>query len=229
MAGILGKKTFLKLYLQRTLCGGEFGIYLNANFMESDINKPLYLIDKDAIVLISLKINSIIPILSGIWVIFLVYIASLVYKFAKFLQGFPTKFSTDMVITGLNVIAEDLFKKASKKLLEKAINLLNDQLSEQIAKLSKTKGKIADFMSVLTVIFDSKIFDFASDKVAEGVEKETDKIQEFLDACKTCLGFNKHVDLLRKKLICGCLDSINACVLKLSFLIIMNFAAFILN
>lgn len=75
---ILGSKTFLKLFLRRTLARCEFGFYLNLNMKNNKEHiiksHPYCIIDTNSLLVFTIFVRSMFPILAIILISVLVYV-----------------------------------------------------------------------------------------------------------------------------------------------------------
>ena len=221
VAGLLGKKTYLKLYLRRTLCGGEFGICLNTNFIESEFDDNTCLIDKDSIVLVSLKIKSVIPILSGILIIFIVYVASIVKKIIQVATDL-SKLPTETVKQGFIILGQMIGSEALDTVFDKISDFLRGLLMKTIGGLNSMAGNILSF---LLTIFESDTFDSVTGNLAENVtQRASHLIRDMFNNLKNNIG-KKFLQSLKK----SCMEPLNSNIMKLSALILLNLAAFIVK
>ena len=122
----IGKNTFLRLFLRRTLCGCEFGICFNLNCEIEDFEDPNCLFDKDPILLFAINVRSMFPILAGILIIALVYLAFIIKDIIECVSAFPGVITKDILIKGLFAFCEVVGKDLSNKVLDKAIVFLDD-------------------------------------------------------------------------------------------------------
>lgn len=74
--------------MRRTLFGCEFGICFDFSFNNCGLNDPYCIIDKDPMILFTLCVRSMIPILAGILIAFLVYVASIAKDIVEWIADF---------------------------------------------------------------------------------------------------------------------------------------------
>lgn len=119
---LLGEKTFLKLFMRRTLFGCEFGICFNFSFDNCGLNDPYCLIDKDPMILFTLCVKSFAPILAGILIAFLVYVTSIAKDIAEWIIGFPEKLTKELILKGVfvicNIVSSELMNFALDKFIK---------------------------------------------------------------------------------------------------------------
>ena len=87
---VIGSYIGLKFFLRRTLGGCEFGVCLD--FISDGANKdfgPNCLVDKNPLLVFTISVKSMVPILAGILIIGLVYIASVSTTIAYWVTNFP--------------------------------------------------------------------------------------------------------------------------------------------
>ena len=210
--GFLGSKTFLKLFMRRTLCGCEFGICLDFPIVNEKINDPNCIIDKDPLLLFTIGVRSMVPILAGILIILLVYAASMSKKIADWFINFP-KISQEILSKGVGIIVNIVAPELVNFALDKLIKFLKKVLNEQLTKLKTINNENvqlgASIIESLSFIFNSTVG-----------EKINQKLSSFLgDKIKVTFNWSKFVD--------GLFDRER--IMKISFLLLLCLATFLMN
>lgn len=115
----------MKLFLKRTLCGCEFGIYLDLDldlFKEKRL-RSFCLIDQDPLLVFTINVRSNVPQVAGILIIRLVYLTAISNSIAEWILIFSEK------------ITKTLIKKT---LIEVAV-LLDGEIQKFATKCNKNK------------------------------------------------------------------------------------------
>ena len=210
---VMGNKIFLKFFMRRTLGGCEFGICLNFDFKNEGIKDPNCIIDQDPLLYLTINIKSLVPVLAGILVIVLVFVAILSKKMIEWFAAFPLKITKEIALKAVGVILNQVAPYLVNFGLDKIIKLLNETLEKQVARLEKIKTdqaeQAANIIIAIKSIFNSTIGDQANGKAVR-----------FCDG-KIKFKFNF------KKFSRRCYDPRR--LVKISFLILLCVATFILN
>lgn len=171
---ILGTKTFLKLFLRRTLAGCEFGFCLNLNvknYNEQFLNdNPYCIIDLDPLLVFTIYVRSIFPVLAIILISVLIYVGSIAKKIAKWFT-FPSNVK-EAVKTTLSIVVDAFSSNISSLILDKIIGFLETNLDKNINQLELNDPESADIIKTLKNIFSSK----ESAKIAK---KLSDRLGKF--------------------------------------------------
>ena len=116
---VIGSYIGLKFFLRMTLAGCEFGVCfdLDLEFLreKSDIDYNC-LIDRDPLLLFTISVRSMVPLLAGILIIGLVYLAAISGSIAEWIAAFPAKLTKTMIKKTLTTIASMLLKSQIRKI-----------------------------------------------------------------------------------------------------------------
>lgn len=204
----LGKKTFLKFFLRRMICGCEFGICLDFKFESTLKNDPTILIDKDPLFLFTLNVRSLIPILAGILILVLVYLATIAKKIFPWFAFFPSQLTKEVTLRCISVVVDVVAPELAHILLDKIIFFLEDSLNKQLEKLNTYDLNNYQIVKEIISIINSSI-------VQDVAKMTTRKLSDLY-----------NITLNWQKLMKKCLDPMR--MMKISFLILMNLAVFMM-
>lgn len=175
---ILGSKTFLKLFLRRTLSGCEFGFCLTIDLKSDDPDfnnkNPYCIIDRDPLLVFTIFVRSMFPIMAIILISLLIYLGILAKKISEWFV-FPT--NTGIIIKKtVSVIASAFTSTISNAIYGKLIDYLKNVLDKNIKKLKSYDKMNAKIIKKLKELFESPIGDELSN-VASSISS---KIKEHL-------------------------------------------------
>lgn len=155
---ILGTKTFLKLYLRRTLAGCEFGFCLNLDIKNDNqefLNEnPYCIVDLDPLLVFTIHVRSLFPILAIILISVLVYVGSIAKNIAKQFT-FPSNIK-EAVKTTITIVADSFISNISIKIFDKIIDFLEKNLDNNIEQLNVFDTKSSKIIKNLKNAFSSK-------------------------------------------------------------------------
>ena len=208
---IIGSKTFLRLFLRRTIAGCEFGFCVNLDIKNHNekFNKenPYCIIDKDPLLVFTIFVRSVIPFLSIILISLLVYIGRIGKKIASWFT-FPANAKEALKKT-ISIVVNAFASEVSKKIFDKIIRFLEDNLNKNINQLKENDEKSAEIITLLKAIFESP--------KAEAI---TEKLSDHL-------GSLFQINTNWAKLTESFIDPVN--IMKISVYIMLLVASFMLN
>lgn len=200
---ILGSKTFLKLFLRRTLAGCEFGICLNLDISNNNqqflTNNPYCLIDVDPLLVFTIFVRSLISVL--------VYVGSIAKKISEWFV-FPQN-AKKVVKTTVSIVFDSFASNISAKIYEKILKFLEDNLNENIKQLDKNDKNCAEVIKTLKGIFSSKEAKIITQSLSHHLGKFF-KIKPKLNA-----------------ILSSCIDQVS--LMKISVFLMLLIASFIMN
>ncbi|KAK8892270.1 hypothetical protein M9Y10_029495 [Tritrichomonas musculus] len=217
---VLGSKLGLRFFLRRTLGGCEFGICYDFNIQNIDakvISDTNCLVDKDPLLLFTITVKSMVPILAGILIILLVYIASILKSIGQWISAFPVKLSTELIKKTVKTVAKLVVDSQIEKFCDALSSFLYSKVKEQIANLKSNKSDLVHIFSVLLDIAAPKDFAECGDKITDFFKTKID------DNMKCNIGFTSN---LADKIVDGLPT---ASFLKIGFLLLLCFSSFMIN
>ena len=210
---IIGSKTFLKFFMRRTLCGCEFGICLNFPMCNQGVTDQQCIVDRDPLFVFTICVKSIIPVLAGVLIILLVYLASMAKDIGEWFTCFPAKLTKELAMKAVGLIVSTVSEELFHFGLDKIIELLQETLNKQLKKLRSINSnqaiEAANIIDDLKSLFTSKTG-----------QKINEKFSSFL-------GDKIHVTVDWQELLKSCLDPER--IMKISFFIILCASTFIMN
>lgn len=216
---VIGNNIGLKFFLRRTLGGCEFGVCFDfdlVNFNDLLKNDQNCFVDKDPLFIFTICVKSMIPILAGILIIGLVYIASLANSIFQWISTFEVKITGKLIKKTVKIVLEKLASQALDDQIDKFCNkifdFLIDILKNQIEKLKNFLPDMANLFNILLKIAGAKDFENAADKANDLLNNSSffKKSSNF--------GLNMISDHLPVKHF-----------LKLGFILLLCFASFMMN
>lgn len=212
---IIGSYIGLKFFLRRTLGGCEFGICLDLD-LEYLINKNekdyTCLVDKDPLLMFTICVKSVAPLLAGILIIGLVYLASVSKSIAEWILAFPEKIAKTLIKKTLIEVSSIILASQIERLCNVVCDFLIKILDKQIKKLHNFNPEMSEIFKVLMKIINPKDFSFSGDKIHEIFEN------------KAKIKINSNFGNMFIK------DNIPfAHFVKIGFLLMLCFASFMLN
>ena len=147
---VIGGYIGLKFFLRRTLSGCEFGVCFDFDYEKNKIIEDFScLIDQDPLFMFSITVKSIIPILAGILIIGLVYIASIAKNIAGWILAFPPKITKELVKKTVIEISKVILQSSIEKVCDSIIEFLFKVLDNQIKDVEHYKPKIATILKTV--------------------------------------------------------------------------------
>lgn len=212
---VIGSYIGLKFFLRRTLGGCEFGVCYDFDLENCDEKlkeDQNCLFDKDPLLLFTISIKSFAPVLAGILIIGLVFIASFAKSISEWIMAFPEKITKEVIKVTVKEIASVILKSQIEKLCEHICDFLIDKLDDEIKKMGKFDQDRACIFNLLMKLVVVKDFEKSGDKINELFSDGT------LFKMKSDFG---------QSLLCDSIPS--SSLLKIGFLILLTFACFMLN
>ena len=210
---VLGSKIGLRLFMRRTFGGCEFGICYDFNIenRDSEILKDLNcIVDKDPLLLFTINVKSLVPVLAGILIIGLVYIASIAKSISEWIMTFPAKFTKELVVKSVKTVAKLVVNKEIEKVCDAVISFLQKQVEKQIDQLKLHNSKYADIFMLLLKIAAPADFSTCGEYISELFEGKS-------------IGF-------KSSFAAGLVEDLPiASFLKIGFLVMLCFATFMIN
>ena len=163
--------------MRRTIAGCEFGICVDLHLENRDYKKlgENCLIDKDPLLLFSIHIKSMIPILVGVLVIVLVFIANICLVIA---QGGLAVIGKKLAKISLSTLIRFLAKKGLESQIRRIFMSINSilalKLQHQIDSIRKFNSDAADLLTTFAGVFVRNDFSSVSKGIA-GVFSESFK------------------------------------------------------
>ncbi|KAK8881401.1 hypothetical protein M9Y10_004137 [Tritrichomonas musculus] len=184
ISSMLGERFFLRLFLRRTLAGCEFGICLDLCMTcneEKLKNFKNLLVDKDPLFVLTIFVNSMKPVLAGILICVLVYLA----KIGKDISMFVATSGGNLIVAAgkklieasINYLTSSVISGACDLIYGKIIDFLNDVLTKQMKNI--VDENFYHIIEVLQKVVDP--VDSLSDNFMENLEKATRKEFSFSD------------------------------------------------
>ena len=150
---ILGKKTFLKLFLRRTLSGCEFGFCLNLDIENKD-KDPFCIIDRDPLLVFSIFVRSMVPVIAIILISVLVYLTSLAKNISKWFY-LPSSGAIIFKKTA-SIFLNALESNFANEIYDGIFKFLEKNLDSNIEKIKDLKDDVnAKILESLKNIFGS--------------------------------------------------------------------------
>ena len=187
---IISTNIGFKFFLRRTLCGCEFGLCFDMDLAENEEKSeigPNCIIDKDPLLLLSINVKSDFPILAGILIIILVYIAKIVKNIVEWAGATLVKFSKEVAKLVIKDIITTFFNDQVNEALGKACSFLKSVVDKQISKIEKYNkdSKFVKLAKLLIGVIYTKSYDFEAEKIQALFEnkfkiKTNSKIAKFL-------------------------------------------------
>lgn len=210
---ILGQKTFLKFFLRRMICGCEFGVCLNFKYENEGVKDSSIIIDKDPLLLFTISVRSYAPILAGILLFVLVYLACISKKIVEWFACFPKKITKEVVLRCVSVVVNVVAPELARALLDKVIDFLKNELNKQLKTLNEFNSEKAKTAAKII----KKIRDIFNSSLGQNFVKTV--TNRLTDCIKITFDW--------QKLIKNCLDPVR--LMKISFLLLLNLATYIMN
>ena len=189
---VVGSHLGLRFFLRRTLGGCEFGLCFDfqiENLNENLIKDYNCLVDKDPLLIFKISVKSVVPLLAGILIIGLVYLAKLTASIVQLISRFDIQ----------------LFGKIIKKTVEVVVEQISSQFIHD--KIEAFCSKLCEYLSSIIVNQISIIQEFNKDlafifnlllKIAAGNDfnKSTEMINKIFENChwiKVNLKLNQQI------------------------------------
>ena len=170
----------MRFFLRRTLGGCEFGLCFdfeleNDNFQIS--NNSNCIVDKDPLLVFTISVKSMVPLLAGILIIGLVYIAKISATIAQFISCFNPDLALKLVKKTVKIIFDKIVKEAIQNQIDSFCNRIYNFLSNVVLKqieFIKTRNKdLAFVFNLLLKIAINKDFSKSGDALNDLFEKNS--------------------------------------------------------
>ena len=177
---VIGSYLGLRFFLRRTLGGCEFGLCFdfeleNDNFQIS--NNSNCIVDKDPLLVFTISVKSMVPLLAGILIIGLVYIAKISATIAQFISCFNPDLALKLVKKTVKIIFDKIVKEAIQNQIDSFCNRIYNFLSNVVLKqieFIKTRNKdLAFVFNLLLKIAINKDFSKSGDALNDLFEKNS--------------------------------------------------------
>ena len=168
----------LKFFIRRTLGGCEFGLCFDfelENVREKTTYEHNCIIDRDPLLVFSINVKSIVPLLAGILIIFLVYVAKIAAKISEIISSFGIDLIREIIKTKLKDYIEKLiFEKCQQTQIfcDKIYGFITKIIIDQIGILRTYNNDLALVFGLLLTIATSGDFskcDQVINKLFDGV------------------------------------------------------------
>lgn len=162
---VIGSYIGLRFFLRRALGGCEFGVCL-----DYDIEIPVSmrqhdcLIDQDPLLLFTISVKSMVPILAGILIIGLVYLASISGSIAEWIMAFPTKITKALVKKAVVEVCTLVLSSQIESICNGICAFLMKILQNQVDKM-KTDKKVASIFQILMKLVSPKDFNLSGEAI----------------------------------------------------------------
>ncbi|KAK8839804.1 hypothetical protein M9Y10_031512 [Tritrichomonas musculus] len=208
---MLGRRTFLRLFLRRTICGCEFGICIKFNLLNQGIGDDQNcLVDKDPLFMFTINVRSMVPVLAGVLICVLVYLGILSAKIVEFASTLPISLTKETAKKVLSVFLSSVISGTSQFFIDKIIDYLDDVLDNQIKKLEKRGVTIpVTIIKLIKSIADSTLGDDMNDRISDFI------------------GGKIKITYSWQKTFMDCIDIEH--IMQISTLLLLCLATFILN
>lgn len=206
---IIGSYIGLKFFLRRTLGGCEFGLCFDFQIDNLLLNDGDCLIDKDPLLLFTISVKSLTPILAGILIIGLVYIASISKSISEWILAFPVKITRKLAEKTLKTLASLVVDSQIEKLCSVICSFLGKQVFKQIETMKSYDENLAKLLNLLLSFTSPKDFSKSADVVQQVFEGKVKMNFGFADEIVDGLPIHSF--------------------LKIGFLLLLCFASFMLN
>lgn len=123
------------------------------------------LIDQDPLLMFTISVKSNAPLLAGILIIGLVYLASVAETITEWIASFPQKITRTIVKKALVDVANVVLSSQIESLCENISSFLLDVLNKQIEKMAKYDSKISGIFQILMKICSPKDFSKSGDMI----------------------------------------------------------------
>lgn len=160
LGGLIG----IKFFLRRTLGGCEFGLCVDFDLASNDESFICEncLIDRDPLLVFTISVKSMAPLLAGVLIFALVFLASMSTSIGEYVTSFGAKFGIDVAKKAVKKVLEQLVLTAFSSQLEafcqKIIDFLYKKLKQQIEIINVYDAKTGAFLDVLSQIIDTSNF-----------------------------------------------------------------------
>ena len=169
---VIGCYTGLKFFLRRTLGGCEFGVCFDfqmTNVKKEIIKNENCIVDKDPLLLFTINVKSQVPVMAGILIIGLVYIAKVAKTISEWITTCGAKLSVDLLKSTVKFVLEQLATRMLDEQIEKfcfSIDMfLVKILKKQIQKLGAYQPEMAVLFELLLTIAIENNFEESVDSI----------------------------------------------------------------
>ena len=132
ISSFLGDNFFLKFFLRRTLAVCEFGICLDMVLKKEKLDSEQnLLIDKNPLLVATIYSWSIIPLLAGILICALVYLAYISKGIFEYISFFPAKIAGKVAKKSLMTVLNNYIRQAGEFVFEKIYKFIDKCLDKQ--------------------------------------------------------------------------------------------------
>ncbi|KAK8864795.1 hypothetical protein M9Y10_010320 [Tritrichomonas musculus] len=166
---LIGSKIGLKFFLRRHLAGCDFGVCLDLEITKADLNNidHYVLIDSDPLLVFSISVRSMKPILAGILIIALVYIASVCKKIIEWIAAMIPMLAEN----AFKAILKTIIKLGTCSLIDKAFDKINsfliNVLKKQIDYINNFDLSASSVLHYIYCLFIEHDFDKLGDEISK--------------------------------------------------------------
>lgn len=156
---VIGNYTGLKFFMRRTISGCEFGVCFDfkiTNNAKEIVQNENCFVDKDPLLLFTINVKSQVPLMAGILIIGLVYIAKIAKSITEWITTCGAKMSLDLITKTVKFVLEQLATKLFDDKVEKFCasidSFLIKILKKQIKSLNVYQPEKASLFEMLMMI-----------------------------------------------------------------------------
>ena len=173
IADVIGSFIGIKFFLRRTLGGCEFGVCVDFD-LESDDEafiRENCIVDRDPLLVFTISVKSMAPILAGVLIFALVFLASMSTTIMAYVSAFPVTLPAGVVKKTVKLLLEQiaisLLSKQLEDFCQKIIDFLYSKLQKQIKLIKVYNEKMGINLEILAQIIDTKDFEKSGEKLNE--------------------------------------------------------------
>lgn len=156
---VISNYTGLKFFMRRTISGCEFGVCFDfkiTNNAKEIVQNENCIVDKDLLLLFTINVKSQVPVMAGILIIGIVYIAKIAKSITEWITTCGAKMSFDLITKTVKFVLEQratkLFDDKIEKFCASIDSFLLKILKKQIKSLNVYLPEKASLFEMLMMI-----------------------------------------------------------------------------